>query len=50
MNRARSNRGRLFGKQNMRGLLPPVPCNINIEPWWRIEVGLVLENDIKVRF
>lgn len=49
MNRSRSNRGRLFGKQNVRGLLPPVPCDVHIEPWWRVEVGLVLEDDIKVR-
>lgn len=49
MNQARSNKGKLFGKTNVRYLLPKVPCNIYIEPWWRVEVGLVLEEDIKVR-
>lgn len=48
MNRSRSNKGRLFGKRNVRGLLPKVPCDIYIEPWWRVEVGMVLEDDIKV--
>lgn len=48
MNKSRSNRGRLFGKKNVRGLLPKVPRDIHIEPWWRVEVGLVLEEDIKV--
>lgn len=50
MNRSRSSRGKLFGKKNVKVLLPPVPCDINIEPWWRVEVGLVLESDIKVGF
>lgn len=48
MNKARSNKGRLFGSKNLRGLLPAVPCDIYIEPWWRVEVGLVLEDDIKL--
>lgn len=48
MNKSRSNRGRLFGKKNVIGLLPKVPANIHIEPWWRVEVGLILEEDIKV--
>jgi hypothetical protein len=48
MNKSRSNRGRLFGKKNVRGLLPKVPCDIHVEPWWRVEVGLVLEEDVKL--
>lgn len=48
MNQSRSNKGRLFGKKNVKGLLPKVPCDIHIEPWWRVEVGLVLEEDVKV--
>ncbi|XP_065169343.1 protein FAM91A1 [Atheta coriaria] len=48
MNKSRSNKARLFGRRNVRGLLPVVPGNIHIEPWWRIEVGLVLEEDIKM--
>ncbi|GLV31089.1 uncharacterized protein CBL_12162 [Carabus blaptoides fortunei] len=48
MNRSRSTRSKLFGKRNVRGLLPAVPCDIHVEPWWRVEVGLVLEDDIKM--
>lgn len=48
MNKSRSNRSRLFGKRNVRILLPPVPCDVHMEPWWRVEVGLVLEEDVKV--
>lgn len=28
--------------------LPKFPVDINIEPWWKVEVGYVLESDIKV--
>ncbi|XP_045467641.1 protein FAM91A1 [Harmonia axyridis] len=48
INQSRSNRSRLFGKTNVRNLLPRVPCNIHIDPWWRVEIGLVLEEDIKM--
>ncbi|XP_031352346.1 protein FAM91A1 [Photinus pyralis] len=48
MNQSRSNRGRLFGKRNVKGLLPKVPCDIHIEPWWRVEIGMVLEDDVKL--
>lgn len=48
MNKSRSNKARLFGKRNVKGLLPVVPCSILIEPWWRVEAGLILEDDIKV--
>ncbi|KAG5880597.1 hypothetical protein JTB14_002402 [Gonioctena quinquepunctata] len=48
MNKSRSNKGRLFGRKNVKVLLPRVPCDIYIEPWWRIEVGLILEEDIKM--
>lgn len=50
INKSRSNKGRLFGKKNVRVLLPQVPVNIHMEPWWRVEVGLVLEEDIKVSY
>ncbi|KAL1516826.1 hypothetical protein ABEB36_000676 [Hypothenemus hampei] len=48
MNKSKSNRSRLFAKRNEKGLLPQVPVNVHIEPWWRVEVGLVLEEDVKV--
>ncbi|CAH1109255.1 unnamed protein product [Psylliodes chrysocephalus] len=48
MNKSRSNKGKLFGRKNVRVLLPMVPCDIYMQPWWRVEVGLVLEDDIKM--
>lgn len=48
MNRSRSNRKLLFGKKNVKILLPKVPCDIRMEPWWRVDLGLVLEEDIKL--
>ncbi|CAG9766655.1 unnamed protein product [Ceutorhynchus assimilis] len=48
INKSRTNRGRLFGKKNVRVLLPKVPVNIHIEPWWRVEVGLILDEDTKM--
>lgn len=28
--------------------LPKFPVRINIEPWWKVEIGYVLESDVKV--
>lgn len=47
MNQCRSSR-KLFRKKNVRDLLPPLPCEITIEPWWVVCVGCVTEEDIKV--
>lgn len=47
MNKSRSGRRSLFGKRNVRSLLPAVPLEIHMEPWWRVEVGLILDDDIK---
>ena len=38
---------KLFRKPNPVNLLPKFPIRVNIEPWWKVEVGYVLENDIK---
>ncbi|XP_076259821.1 protein FAM91A1 [Rhynchophorus ferrugineus] len=48
MNQSKSNRGRLFGRKNVRILLPKVPILIHMEPWWRVEAGLILQDDIKM--
>ncbi|KAI9587031.1 protein FAM91A1 [Glossina fuscipes] len=34
-------------KPNPLAFLPKFPLRIRIEPWWRIEVGFILESDIK---
>jgi len=48
MNQCRSGR-KLFRKKNVRTLLPPKPIDINIEPWWRVQYGYIVEEDVKVR-
>ncbi|PNF32474.1 Protein FAM91A1 [Cryptotermes secundus] len=47
MNHCRSGR-KLFRRKNVKDLLPPKPAEINIEPWWNVEVGCVIEEDIKL--
>lgn len=44
----KTNTSRLFRKPNPQNILPKFPVQINIEPWWKAEVGYVLETDIKV--
>lgn len=41
------NTSKFFRKPNPTQFLPKFPVQINIEPWWQIEIGLVLESDIK---
>lgn len=41
------NTSKFFRKPNPMQFLPKFPVQINIEPWWQIEIGLVLESDIK---
>ncbi|KAK3880789.1 hypothetical protein Pcinc_014741 [Petrolisthes cinctipes] len=46
MNQCRSSR-KLFRKKNVRDLLPLLPSDIVIDPWWMVCVGCVTEEDIK---
>ncbi|XP_013162820.1 PREDICTED: uncharacterized protein LOC106114244 [Papilio xuthus] len=39
--------GRRGRSKAIRGLLPRVPLNIPMLPWWRVELGYVLEEDVK---
>ncbi|KAL4719299.1 hypothetical protein ACJJTC_014623, partial [Scirpophaga incertulas] len=39
--------GRRSRSKAIRALLPRVPLNIPIQPWWRVELGYVLEEDVK---
>ncbi|CAG9795849.1 unnamed protein product [Diatraea saccharalis] len=39
--------GRRGRSKAIRGLLPKVPMNIPMQPWWRVELGYVLEEDVK---
>ncbi|XP_049846407.1 protein FAM91A1 isoform X1 [Schistocerca gregaria] len=47
MNQYRT-RPRLFRKKTIRDLLPAKPAKIMVKPWWNVEVGLVIEDDIKL--
>ncbi|XP_073964520.1 protein FAM91A1-like [Choristoneura fumiferana] len=40
--------GRRGRAKAIRGLLPRVPLNIPMQPWWRVELGYVLEADVKL--
>ncbi|XP_045502023.1 protein FAM91A1 [Colias croceus] len=39
--------GRRGKSKAIRGLLPRVPLNVPMQPWWRVELGYVLEEDVK---
>lgn len=43
----KTNSSRLFRKTSPQNLLPKLPVRINIEPWWKVEIGYVLESDVK---
>lgn len=43
----KTNSSKLFRKPNPLNFLPKFPICINIEPWWKVEVGYVLETDVK---
>lgn len=40
--------GRRGRSKAIRSLLPRVPLNVPMQPWWRVELGYVLEDDVKV--
>ena len=44
----KTNSNKLFRKPNPLQFLPKFPNRINIEPWWKVEVGYVLESDVLV--
>ncbi|XP_032519435.2 protein FAM91A1 [Danaus plexippus] len=39
--------GRRGRSKAIRSLLPRVPLNVPMQPWWRVELGYVLEDDVK---
>ncbi|XP_050352579.1 protein FAM91A1 [Nymphalis io] len=39
--------GRRGRARAIRCLLPRVPLNVPMQPWWRVELGYVLEEDVK---
>ncbi|RVE51417.1 hypothetical protein evm_003972 [Chilo suppressalis] len=39
--------GRRGRSKAIRALLPKVPLNVPMQPWWRVELGYVLEDDVK---
>uniref|UniRef100_A0A1B6C1C6 FAM91 N-terminal domain-containing protein n=1 Tax=Clastoptera arizonana TaxID=38151 RepID=A0A1B6C1C6_9HEMI len=47
MNQCRSGR-KLFRRKNVRDLLPAKPISVNIDPWWLVVVGCIVEEDMKL--
>lgn len=43
----KTNAPKLFRRPNPLAYLPRFPIEVNIEHWWKVEVGFVLENDIR---
>ena len=39
---------KLFRRRPVRELLPAHPIEISVEPWWMVQVGSVMEDDVKV--
>lgn len=48
MNQNRCNRKIFRKNKSLRELLPAKPVAINIEPWWLVAPGSILESDVKV--
>lgn len=42
----KTNSSKIFRKPNPLHILPKFPVKIKIEPWWKVEIGYVLESDI----
>ncbi len=50
MNQCRSGKKLFRRKSISKNLLPTKPVNIHIEPWWLVETGFIIDEDIKVSF
>uniref|UniRef100_A0A0N5CY88 Myoneurin n=1 Tax=Thelazia callipaeda TaxID=103827 RepID=A0A0N5CY88_THECL len=48
MNQNRCNKKLFRRSKSLRELLPSKPVPVNIEPWWLVAPGSILENDIKL--
>ncbi|VDK68842.1 unnamed protein product [Litomosoides sigmodontis] len=48
MNQNRCNRKIFRKSKSLRELLPAKPVAINIEPWWLVAPGSILESDVKL--
>lgn len=46
----KTNSSKIFRKPNPQNFLPKQPINPKISEWWKVEVGFVLESDIKVSY
>lgn len=44
----KTNSSKIFRKP-IQNFLPKIPVHITMLPWWKVEIGYVLESDVKVR-
>lgn len=49
MNQCRTKNKLFRRKHEIRPMLPSQPININVDPWWVVDVGCLYEDDIKVK-
>lgn len=48
MNQCRTKNKLFRRKYEIRPMLPSQPINMNVDPWWIVDVGCLYEDDIKV--
>lgn len=48
MNQCRTKNKLFRRKHEIRPMLPSQPINMNVDPWWVVDVGCLYEDDIKV--
>lgn len=50
MNQCRTKNKLFRRKHEIRPMLPSQPIDINVDPWWIVDVGCLYEEDIKVYY
>lgn len=48
MNQCRTKNKLFRRKHEIRPMLPSQPINMNVDPWWIVDIGCLYEDDIKV--
>lgn len=48
MNQCRTKNKLFRRKHEIRPMLPSQPIDVNVDPWWTVDIGCLYEDDIKV--